>query len=134
MTDTETPKPLNRRQQAKARTRQKVLDAARFLFERGGYEKATIREIAKEAGMSTGAVFANFEDKAALYEALHGHQPIPPEEGARLFEALRRMRFAAVPFLDDEDLDRAKADADGLIQSLPHRFASLKAIYQKAPE
>lgn len=61
---------LNRRQAAKVRTRQKVLDAARDLFSERGYEPATIRDIAKGAGMSTGAVFANFQDKAELFEAV----------------------------------------------------------------
>ncbi|HEX8661663.1 MAG TPA: TetR/AcrR family transcriptional regulator [Brevundimonas sp.] len=65
----ETPR-LNRRQTAKVRTRQKVLDAARQLFAERGYEPATIRDIAKGAGMSTGAVFANFQDKAELFEAV----------------------------------------------------------------
>jgi len=67
--ETETPR-LNRRQAAKVRTRQKVLDAARRLFAERGYEPATIRDIAKGAGMSTGAVFANFQDKAELFEAV----------------------------------------------------------------
>jgi len=67
--DAETPR-LNRRQAAKVRTRQKVLDAARQLFAERGYEPATIRDIAKGAGMSTGAVFANFQDKAELFEAV----------------------------------------------------------------
>ncbi|MFN3670032.1 MAG: TetR/AcrR family transcriptional regulator [Brevundimonas sp.] len=67
--DGETPR-LNRRQAAKVRTRQKVLDAARGLFAERGYEPATIRDIAKGAGMSTGAVFANFQDKAELFEAV----------------------------------------------------------------
>ena len=61
---------LNRRQAAKVRTRQKVLEAARNLFAERGYEPATIRDIAKGAGMSTGAVFANFQDKAELFEAV----------------------------------------------------------------
>jgi AcrR family transcriptional regulator len=61
---------LNRRQAAKVRTRQKVLDAARGLFAERGYEPATIRDIAKGAGMSTGAVFANFQDKAELFETV----------------------------------------------------------------
>lgn len=67
--DNEAPR-LNRRQAAKVRTRQKVLDAARQLFAERGYEPATIRDIAKGAGMSTGAVFANFQDKAELFEAV----------------------------------------------------------------
>lgn len=61
---------LNRRQAAKVRTRRRVMDAARALFAERGYEPATIRDIAKSAGMSTGAVFANFQDKAELFEAV----------------------------------------------------------------
>lgn len=61
---------MNRRQAAKVRTRQKVLDAARQLFSERGYEPATIRDIAKGADMSTGAVFASFQDKAELFEAV----------------------------------------------------------------
>ena len=61
---------MNRRQAAKIRTRGKVLDAARNLFAERGYDAATIRDIAKAAGMSTGAVFANFQDKNELFEAV----------------------------------------------------------------
>ncbi len=65
---------LNRRQAAKVRTRQKVLDAARALFAERGYDAATIRDIAKVAGMSTGAVFANFQDKAELFETVFAEE------------------------------------------------------------
>ncbi len=78
----ETPR-LNRRQAAKVRTRQKVLDAARALFAERGYEPATIRDIAKGAGMSTGAVFANFQDKTELFEA------VLSEDLAKLAETLK---------------------------------------------
>lgn len=64
------PAKLNRRQAAKQRTRQKVLEAARGLFAERGYDPATIRDIARAAGMSTGAVFANFQDKAELFETV----------------------------------------------------------------
>lgn len=57
----------NRRAQAKLQTRQKVLAAARQMFAEQGYEGATIRDIATAAGMSTGAVFANFTDKSDLF-------------------------------------------------------------------
>lgn len=91
----------NRRQLAKAATRQKVLDAAENLFGTAGYKAATIRGIAKDAGMSTGAVFANFEDKDALYLAIHGHPALTPEQGLHLAAALRR----AVEFLEGFEED-----------------------------
>jgi AcrR family transcriptional regulator len=63
-------RPLTRRAQAKLETRDKVLKAAKRLFISRGYEHATIRDIAAEAGMSTGAVFANFTDKTDLFHAV----------------------------------------------------------------
>ena len=59
-----------RRALAKQQTRTKVIAAARRLFSESGYEGATIRDIAAEAGMSTGAVFANFTDKADLFREI----------------------------------------------------------------
>ena len=79
-------RPLTRRAMAKLRTRQVVLDAAKRLFTERGYEAATVRDIATAAGMSTGAVFANFTDKADLFN----------EVTVADFEALAaRMRQAA---------------------------------------
>jgi AcrR family transcriptional regulator len=59
-----------RRALAKQQTRAKVLAAARRLFSEQGYEGATIRDIAAAAGMSTGAVFANFTDKSDLFREI----------------------------------------------------------------
>jgi AcrR family transcriptional regulator len=59
-----------RRALAKQQTRAKVLAAARRLFSEQGYEGATIRDIAAAAGMSTGAVFANFIDKSDLFREI----------------------------------------------------------------
>src|SRR5687768_131966 len=66
-------RPLTRRAQAKLQTRDKVLQAAKRLFIDRGYEAATIRDIAQEAGMSTGAVFANFTDKNHLFHEVMGN-------------------------------------------------------------
>ena len=59
-----------RRALAKQQTRSKVLAAGRRLFSEHGYEGATIRDIAAAAGMSTGAVFANFSDKSDLFREI----------------------------------------------------------------
>jgi AcrR family transcriptional regulator len=58
---------MTRRAMAKQRTRQRLLGAARRLFTTRGYDAATIRDIAAEADLSTGAVFASFSDKADLF-------------------------------------------------------------------
>lgn len=81
----------NKRQVAKAATRQRVLAAARDLFEAGTYEAATIRAIAKAAGMSTGAVFANFENKADVWTAVYGGPPPSPEIADEIARALGQL-------------------------------------------
>lgn len=63
-------RPLTGRALAKQRTREKILEAARQLFNERGYEGATVRDIARAAGMSTGAVFASFADKAELFDEI----------------------------------------------------------------
>ena len=47
-----------------------MLDAARSVFERLGIEGASIREIAKQAGYTPGAIYSYFENKEAIYDAL----------------------------------------------------------------
>jgi AcrR family transcriptional regulator len=68
-TETQVRMPT-RRAIAKQQTRNRVLAAARKLFGEHGYERATIRDIAAAAEMSTGAVFANFADKADLFREI----------------------------------------------------------------
>lgn len=92
--NTENAPRLNRRQAAKIRTRQKVLDAARTLFGERGYDAATIRDIARGAGMSTGAVFANFQDKVELFEA------VLSQDMVRMTEVLRGGVVADAPLRD----------------------------------
>ncbi len=66
---------LNRRQQAKATSRAKVLDAARKAFTTVGYAQATMRDIAALAGLTTGAIFNSFDSKDALWTAVFGGPP-----------------------------------------------------------
>ncbi|WP_340644878.1 TetR/AcrR family transcriptional regulator [Phenylobacterium sp.] len=54
------------RQSQKEATRQRVLDAARDLFETRGYEETTVREIARVAEVSVGSVFTTFSSKGDI--------------------------------------------------------------------
>lgn len=80
-------KKPNKRVMAKAATRQKAVDAAREAFATTNYNSATIRDLARKMGMSTGAIFANFAGKADLWRASMGCEP-PVDD------ALTRARFA----------------------------------------
>jgi AcrR family transcriptional regulator len=57
---------LSVRKSQKEATRQRVLDAARELFETQGYEETTVREIARRAEVSVGSVFTTFTCKGDI--------------------------------------------------------------------
>jgi AcrR family transcriptional regulator len=87
------------RRSQKAATRQRVLDAARTLFSEQGYEGATIREIARLAGVSVGSVFTTFASKGEiLSEVMQGRL-----EG--LYAELNRV----VPHLRGSTADRLRS-------------------------
>jgi len=54
------------RQTRKQATRERVLAAARDLFEEIGYDETTIRRVAERAGVSVGSVFTTFSGKAEI--------------------------------------------------------------------
>jgi AcrR family transcriptional regulator len=55
------------REVQKQATREKVVEAARSLFEEIGYEETTIRMVAERAGVSVGSVFTTFESKVDIF-------------------------------------------------------------------
>src|SRR3954447_15257927 len=59
------------RAESQARTRVDLLEAAARVFERRGYERSSIAEIADEAGYSHGAVYSNFDGKEDLFLGLY---------------------------------------------------------------
>jgi AcrR family transcriptional regulator len=86
------------------RTRAALLEAARALIREKGYERTTLEEVAQRAGMTTGAIYGNFKNRAELFVALGQTYwaPIAPriESGASLAEmmhALAEATLAAIP-------------------------------------
>ncbi|MEA2707490.1 MAG: hypothetical protein QOF78_91 [Phycisphaerales bacterium] len=59
-----------RREREREEVREKILDAARDLFVRDGYESVSMRKIAEAIEYSPTAIYAHFEDKAALMQQL----------------------------------------------------------------
>lgn len=47
-------------------TRNRLLDAAAEVFCEKGYDGTTVAEVARKAGLTTGAIYANFRDKGEL--------------------------------------------------------------------
>jgi AcrR family transcriptional regulator len=58
------------RKQRQEQTREQLVEAAIRVFARRGYHRATVEEIAVEAGFTTGALYSNFETKEKLFLAI----------------------------------------------------------------
>ena len=59
--------------------RRQVLEGAREVFMSAGFDAGSMNDIARAAGVSKGTLYAYFDSKVALFEALiredRGHQP-----------------------------------------------------------
>lgn len=62
------------REQSRAETRKRLLEAARRVVAARGYHGASVDDIASEAGYSTGALYSNFDGKEDLFLALMEHE------------------------------------------------------------
>jgi AcrR family transcriptional regulator len=60
-------RPRLTRAQAKARTRESLLEAAATVFGNKGFAGASVEEIADQAGYSIGALYSNFAGKEELF-------------------------------------------------------------------
>ena len=58
------------RKESQARTRSKLMEAAGKVFACRGLERATVDEVAGEAGYTKGAFYANFKSKEELFLAM----------------------------------------------------------------
>jgi AcrR family transcriptional regulator len=58
------------RDEQKALTRRRLLDSAETVFARSGFHGASVEEIAREAGATSGALYSNFASKEDLFLAL----------------------------------------------------------------
>ena len=87
-------------------TRRAILDAAEMVFQEHGVSHTSLAEIAKAAGVTRGAVYWHFANKAALFHALTERVIAPLE--ARLAEVkssehgnpVDRLRDLALYFID----------------------------------
>ncbi len=55
------------------RSRTALLEAALTLFSSQGYRATSVRDIARQAGTSTGSVYHHFKDKEAIFQTLLNH-------------------------------------------------------------
>lgn len=104
-----TSKKLSLRRQPKGdkreRTRAALLESARILIREKGYERTTLDEVAKRAGMTTGAIYGNFKNRDELFIALGQTYwaPVRPKikPGATFAEAMHALAKATLAAVDE---------------------------------
>jgi AcrR family transcriptional regulator len=70
-TDPQTESPRRRpKGDKRARTRAKLLEAARDLIREKGHAHTTLDEVARRAGMTSGAIYGNFKNRDELFVAV----------------------------------------------------------------
>src|SRR5882757_9515892 len=70
--------PMPRRTKAAAAvTREHLLDAAQRVFREHGVTRTSLTEVATAAGVTRGAVYWHFKDKAALFTAMCDRATLP---------------------------------------------------------
>jgi TetR/AcrR family acrAB operon transcriptional repressor len=72
---------MARRTHAEAlETRTRILDAAERVFSRRGVSRTSLDDVARAAGVTRGAIYWHFKDKADLFGAMLGRVALPMEE------------------------------------------------------
>ena len=74
------------KQEAQA-TRSHILDTAERVFEERGVSGTSLHEIAKSAGLTRGAIYWHFDDKADLFNAMMERATMPLEEASGFGDA-----------------------------------------------
>jgi len=101
---------IARRKEAERQNRiDTILDAARKLFLSRGYLGTSIRDIARESQLSTGAFYFYFNDKDEIYgivceeagQVLIDHLERVMDEGDDLMEKMRRLAWSYIDFYRD---------------------------------
>ncbi|MBW2051014.1 MAG: TetR family transcriptional regulator [Deltaproteobacteria bacterium] len=61
---------MNKTKEDAEKTRQNILDTALLIFSRRGYRGTRLEDVAKQAGVTRGAIYWHFRDKFDLYDTL----------------------------------------------------------------
>ncbi|HEX9173202.1 MAG TPA: TetR family transcriptional regulator, partial [Telluria sp.] len=67
-------------------TRDSIIDAAEKLFAQQGVSRTTLQHIASAAGVTRGAIYWHFDDKAALFNAMMERAKTPIEACMQLLD------------------------------------------------
>jgi TetR/AcrR family acrAB operon transcriptional repressor len=102
---------MRRTKEEAAATRRQVMEAALRVFSQNGYSSTTLDDIAREAGVTRGAIYWHFSNKADLYNTLVAEvsgrvSPIVVvalEEGDTVLGVLRDVFVRLLSYLEEDE-------------------------------
>lgn len=99
-----------------ARTRDRIVTCARRVFTRTGVNMASLEEVAREAGVTRGAVYWHFRDKADLFMAVRAQTgPLLRLETGADRDPLRALEKALLAAIDRLAKDEAARETYGVM-------------------
>ncbi len=117
----------------RARTRLALLEAAKALIREKGYERTTMDEVARRAGMTGGALYGNFRNRDELFIALGQTYwaPIKPmiRPGSSFADKMRAMAEATIAAIPERGVG-AVGRLTGMAYALSHE--ALRAQVREA--
>lgn len=128
------------RDQKKAESRKRILDAARDVFFRDGFMRANLDEMAEKAGVAKGTLYRYFESKADLYvavltmnhEIFHVQMVEAGKQGDNSLERIRSIaRFYFAHWLENPDYFQIfwAVDNESVIGDLPKDVVEMVAEF-----
>ena len=113
----------------RARTRATLLEAARALIREKGYEHTTLQDVARRAGMTSGAIYGNFKNRDELFMALAEvyWAPIKPKfrPDSTFAEKMRALAEATIAAIPERRL-AAAGRLTGMAYALTHEELRLR--------
>ena len=115
---------VRKTREAALATREALIDAAERVFRREGVTRTSLAEIAAEAGVTRGAIYWHFRDKAEILDALCERTLLPLDAAfARSAEAARTDALLALRTLAVDALAQLASDrrTQGVFEILFHK-------------
>lgn len=115
---------MSRRKADAERTREAILDAAETTFLAQGVSRTTLAHIAQAAGVTRGAIYWHFDDKAAVFDALLERVRLPLD--GIVDDAVQRLGATPVECLRDI----AQRSLAGICHDLPLQRAATIVLHR----
>jgi len=138
---------MRRTKEDAQQTRAALIDAAEHLFALKGVSRTSLQDVAQAAGVTRGAVYWHFKDKADLFNAMMDRAVFPMEEAIGSLSSqpdkdpigqIRAVLLGALALIQNDErtrrvLDVATRKAEFVAELVPHVPATWRCTCPAVP-